>query len=68
MTDQNSGLESALQEQANQYREELRTALHGVMEVLGRARAQGFILGFQLGVDQRGRDVIQNDISVTRFY
>ncbi len=56
------------QELANQYREELTLALQNVMEILGRARRRGLVLGFTLAVDQSGRDYIGGSgITVARY-
>lgn len=55
-------------ERAAQYRNDLTLALQSVMEILGKARAQGLILGFSLQVDQFGKDFIGgNGITVARY-
>lgn len=55
-------------ELAAQYKEEMTLALQNVMEILGRARKQGLIVNFSLGIYQFGRDVIGgNGITVARY-
>lgn len=54
-------------ELAAQYRDEIARALQPVTEILDRAKSQGLILGFSVGLDVLGRNIVQQ-ITVARHY
>lgn len=48
------------QQKADEYRDEIRAALTSVCEIMGRARRDGLVVTFNLGLDGFGRDQIAN--------